>query len=143
MEAAELHNDRVVHTSTYLRDVAQLSAVFDGMNQQLLIARSFVPEAVLLGKTDDSHDARRVAYGYVEDAFAEAQQDRAAGHQRPRGEICSAQALGPIWRKSVMRVCECKIAVCCCDPASKFRRSRLARRSDMRGGLSFHCINLL
>jgi predicted YcjX-like family ATPase len=28
-----------------------------------------------LVSTDDSHDARRVAYGYVEDAFAEAQQD--------------------------------------------------------------------
>ena len=56
MLAAELHNDRVNHTSTYLRDIADLSAVFDGMNQQLLIARSFVPEAVLLGKTDDSHD---------------------------------------------------------------------------------------
>ena len=54
--AAELHNDRVVHTGTYLRDIARLSAVFDGMNQQLLIARSFVPEAVLLGKTEDSQE---------------------------------------------------------------------------------------
>ena len=53
--AAELHNDRV-HTSTYLRDIARMSAVFDGMNQQLLIARSFVPEAVLLGKTEDSQE---------------------------------------------------------------------------------------
>jgi class 3 adenylate cyclase len=56
IEAAELHNDRVEHTSTYLRDIAQLSTVFDGMNQQLLIARSFVPEAVLLGKTEDSQE---------------------------------------------------------------------------------------
>ena len=56
IEAAELHNDRVVHTRTYLRDIAQLSAVFDGMNQQLTIARSFVPEAVLLGKTEDSQE---------------------------------------------------------------------------------------
>ena len=56
MQAAELHNDRVEHTSTYLRDIAHLSTVFDGMNQQLLIARSFVPEAVLLGKTEDSQE---------------------------------------------------------------------------------------
>ena len=56
MEAAELHNDRVEHTATYLRDISQLSFVFDSMNQQLLIARSFVPEAVLLGKSVDSDD---------------------------------------------------------------------------------------
>ena len=54
--AAELHNDRVEHTTTYLRDIARLSAVFDGMNQQLLIARSFVPEAVLLGRSEDSQE---------------------------------------------------------------------------------------
>eukprot|EP00658_Telonema_sp_P-2_P006747 TRINITY_DN12546_c0_g1_i2.p1 TRINITY_DN12546_c0_g1~~TRINITY_DN12546_c0_g1_i2.p1 ORF type:complete len:257 (-),score=54.53 TRINITY_DN12546_c0_g1_i2:120-890(-) len=57
MLAAELHNDRVEHTPSYLREIEVLSAVFDGMNQQLLIARSFVPEAVLLGKTEDSQEA--------------------------------------------------------------------------------------
>ena len=54
--AAELHNDRVEHTHTYLRDIAHVSSVFDQMNQQLLVARSFVPEAVLLGKTEDSQE---------------------------------------------------------------------------------------
>ena len=54
--AAQLHNDRVEHTSTHLAEIGALSAVFDQMNQQLLIARSFVPEAVLLGQTEDSHN---------------------------------------------------------------------------------------
>ena len=56
MLAAELHNDRVEHTRTYLRDISKLSSIFDQMNQQLLVARSFVPEAVLLGKTEDSQE---------------------------------------------------------------------------------------
>ena len=56
MLAAELHNDKVEYTHSYLRDIAAVSAVFDGMNKQLLIARSFVPEAVLLGRTNDAFD---------------------------------------------------------------------------------------
>ena len=48
--AAELKNDAVEQTVSRLSDIAQLSAVFDEMNQRLLIARSFVPEAVLLGQ---------------------------------------------------------------------------------------------
>ena len=56
--AAELHNDRVENTFTYLRDIARLSEVFNMMNQQLLVARSFVPEAVLLGKTEDSQEGK-------------------------------------------------------------------------------------
>ena len=54
LHAAELHNDRVEHTRTYLREISTLSSIFDQMNQQLLVARSFVPEAVLLGKTEDA-----------------------------------------------------------------------------------------
>ena len=54
--AAELHNDKVEHSPSYLREINNVSKVFDQMNQQLLIARSFVPEAVLLGKLDDGHE---------------------------------------------------------------------------------------
>ena len=35
--AAELHNDRVEHTRTYLREISTLSSIFDQMNQQLLV----------------------------------------------------------------------------------------------------------
>ena len=52
--ASELQNDRVEHTDSFLSDIAELSSVFDDMNQRLLIARSFVPEAVLLGQRGDS-----------------------------------------------------------------------------------------
>ena len=84
IEAAELHNDRVEHTSTYLRDIAHLSAVFDGMNQQLLIARSFVPEAVLLGKTEDSQEDLEDE-GSVSDAHTNKRSSRAhTAHSRNR-----------------------------------------------------------
>ena len=40
-----------------LTEIAELSSVFDEMNQRLLIARSFVPEAVLLGQeSDEGHE---------------------------------------------------------------------------------------
>ena len=79
--AAELHNDRVEHTSTYLSEILALSAVFDGMNQQLLIARSFVPEAVLLGKTDDSHDADD------EGSVMDATEEKSTLHSKQRSSV--------------------------------------------------------
>ena len=54
--ASELKNDKVVHTHSILTDIAVLSSVFDEMNQRLLIARSFVPEAVLLGQVSNDDD---------------------------------------------------------------------------------------
>ena len=51
--ASELRNNLVVHTSSRLTELAELSAVFDDMNQRLTIARSFVPEAILLGQEDE------------------------------------------------------------------------------------------
>ena len=54
--ASELQNDRVEHTDSVLTDIAELSSVFDEMNKRLLVARSFVPEAVLLGQQDNTQD---------------------------------------------------------------------------------------
>ena len=65
LEAANLHNDCVVHTHSYIRDIAEVSGVFDQMNQQLLIARSFVPEAVLLGKSEESQHISEVDEGSI------------------------------------------------------------------------------
>jgi hypothetical protein len=54
--ASDLQNDLVKHTDSVLTEIAELSAVFDEMNQRLLIARSFVPEAVLLGQESEMQD---------------------------------------------------------------------------------------
>ena len=51
--ASELRNNLVVHTPSRLTELVELSAVFDDMNQRLTIARSFVPEAILLGQDDE------------------------------------------------------------------------------------------
>ena len=55
--ASELRTSLVVHTPSRLTEIAELSAVFDDMNQRLTIARSFVPEAILLGQeSEDTND---------------------------------------------------------------------------------------
>jgi len=57
--------------------------------------------------------------------------------------MCSARAAKRDERKNQMRVCECEIAAFCCGPAGILRRAHLARRPELLGGLSSHCINLL
>ena len=55
--ASDLQNELVVHTDSILTEISDLSAVFDEMNKRLLVARSFVPEAVLLGQdTEETQD---------------------------------------------------------------------------------------
>ena len=56
MLAADLKNEQVVHTQSKLSDIAELSSVFDEMNQRLLVARSYITEAVLLGHASGSID---------------------------------------------------------------------------------------
>ena len=92
LEAAELHNDRVEHTHSYLREIATVSAVFDQMNQQLLIARSFVPEAVLLGKTEDSQEDAGDDEGSVE---------QSGDRHSPRHASAKTLSRGPLEASSV------------------------------------------
>ena len=73
--ASELRNHLVVHTPSRLTELAELSAVFDDMNQRLTIARSFVPEAILLGQESEE--------GNDEDGNEGAQRFLGASRQGP------------------------------------------------------------
>ena len=84
IRAAALHNDEVEQTLSPIAEISDLSKVFDGMNQQLLIARSFVPEAVLIGKTEGSHDAEDDDEGSFE-IKSTTQHSRQPSSAAPRG----------------------------------------------------------
>ena len=98
MLASVLQNHLVEHTASRLTDIAKLSSVFDEMNQRLLIARSFVPEAVLLGEEEDD-DEDDCTLSHVESNVI-SEHSRRVSHVRSGG--ASTVRSASIFQKSML-----------------------------------------